>query len=456
MYSNTKMKFTLLDFAIILFVNFAFAQSKPTHFKTDIDFGGGTIISTFLDAKVTNSQFSITSPKDADVRIMGSKAKLGRVIGKAPKKGIIVTINGQQKADSLFGDTKIPMFGKLKFKGMIKNEILSGSFLNNDGVAIGTLHGVSSTENKIGHSYLYPLMMTTIRDNIYAKDALQNKDWTKFEKDIKKLCDNAHDDIELFMGFNILSQNLPFTHLTLAIMEETAGESDEKPSTTKSVVFEEKNSTTAYLQVKNFSQSEKELLAILPEIVANKAYKTLIIDLRDNGGGGISPAFALAKYIVTDDMEVGYFPTNKLQYSGYQPELFKTLPEVQPKSTEAFGNELRATPGVKLVFKKPDNAVFAGKLYVLTNGGTGSTCEPIVYALKQNKKATIVGENTYGGMLAASPYVVSGKYSLMIPIADFYTADGVRLDKVGVSPDVEVKSEDALSKALEIISSDKN
>ena len=71
--------------------------------------------------------------------------------------------------------------------------------------------------------------------------------------------------------------------------------------------------------------------------------------------------------------------------------------------------------------------------------------------LKNNKKATIIGERTYGGMLAASAFPVSGKYSLMLPVADFYTYDGVRLDKVGVSPDIEVKSEDALNKALEII-----
>ncbi|WP_300662813.1 S41 family peptidase, partial [Fluviicola sp.] len=147
----------------------------------------------------------------------------------------------------------------------------------------------------------------------------------------------------------------------------------------------------------------------------------------------------------------GYFPTNKLAYSGFQPELFTVLPELQPKSTSEFGNELKISPGVKLIFKKPTNPVFTGKIYILTNGYTASTCEPIVYALKSSKKAIIIGEKTYGGMLAASPFVVSGKYMLMLPIADFYTHDGVRLDKVGVSPDIEVKSEDAEKKALEII-----
>jgi peptidase S41-like protein len=458
MHDNTKMKFIVLNFALIFLFNFSYAQNNPTHFKSEIDFGSGIVISTFLDVAIGQDQFTITSPKNGDVRIMGSvKAKLGRLLGKFPKKGRIITIKGAQKKDSLFGDTYIPMFGKLKFKGIVKNEKLSGELLNNDGISMGTIHGVNSTEDKINYRPLYPKLLKTIQDNIYSPDVLKTKGWATFEKRIEKLCNEAHDDIELYFGFNILAQKLPFTHLTLLITEENLeGGDEETVSTQKSVVFEQKNSHTAYLQIKDFSRSQKELAAILPEITANAAFKNLIIDLRDNGGGGINAAFELAKYIVTDDMEVGYFPTNKLQYSGFEPELFRTLPAVQPIGTNAFGSQLRTSPGVKLIFKKPNNPVFTGNIYVLTNGNTGSTCEPIVYALKNLKKTTIIGERTAGAMLAASPFVVSGKYVLMLPIADFYTYDGIRLDKVGVRPDIEVKSEEALNKALEIINSDKN
>lgn len=450
MQNTTKMKFIVLNFALILLSIPSFAQNNPSRFKSDIDFGNGTIISTFLDVDIAQDEFTITSPKNADVRMMGGKAKLGRLLGKSPKKGRIITITGAQQKDSLFGDTNMPVFGKLKFKGIVKNETLSGELLNSEGKSVGKLQGVNSEEEKINFSELYPEILKTIKDNIYSKDALQTKGWKTFEKDFTELGNEAHDDIELFFGFNMLARKLPFTHLTLLIGGDEADD-EETPSTKQSVFFEEKNSTTAYLQIKNFSTSTDELLAALPKIVENTAYKNLIIDLRDNGGGGINAAFALAKYIVTEDLEVGYFPTNKLQYSGFEPELFKTLPAFQPKSTNEFGDELIKSPGVKLIFKKPANPVFTGNIYVLTNGGTGSTCEPIVYALKNRKKATIIGENTAGAMLAAYPFVVSGKYMLMLPIADFYTYDGVRLDKVGVSPNIEVKSEEALNKALEVI-----
>lgn len=451
MRRTSKSTFSVLCLLLIGLFHASTARSSPTHFKSDLDFGGGTVFTTFLDLTVGDGQFSITSPRNADVRIMGSKARLGRMLGKSPKKGIIMTIAGTERSDSLFGETKIPMIGKLRFRGAVTNNVLSGEFLNSDSVPIGTLRGAATTAYKIEYKQLHSKLLKTVQDNIYSASVVQTRDWARFGKRVEKLCNEAHDDVELYFGFNILTQKLPFTHLTMLIAQD-APEDEEPVRTTKSVVFEEKSSVTAYLQIRNFSTSKDELAEILPKIVGNPAYKNLIIDLRDNGGGGIDAAFELAKYIVTDDMEVGYFPTNKLAYSGYQPGLFSTLPELQPRSTQEFGEELRQSPGARLIFRKPTNPVFTGNLYVLTNGMTGSTCEPMVYALKNRKKATIIGEKTYGGMLAASPFVVSGKYMLMLPVADFYTYDGVRLDKVGVSPDIEVKSDKALNKALDVIS----
>lgn len=450
MRTNTKRTFIISNFALIAFFNFSFSQNNSTHFKSDLSFGG-TVFSTFLDVSTTQDQFTITSPKNADVRIFGGKAKLGRAMGKSPKKGIMVSISGQQKNDSLFGETTIPMVGKLKFKGILKNEKLSGVFLNTSGTAIGTLNGIPCAQDKIDYSFLSPILLKTIQDNIYSAKFLQTKEGKKFQKDIEKLCTTSHDDIELYFGFSLLAQKLPFSHTYLVIAQDTADD-DETTSTQKTVIFEEKNNTTAYLQIKNFSSSQQELAEILPKITANPNYKNLIVDIRNNPGGGIEAAFEFAKHITESDMEVGYFLTNKLDYDGYQPELFNTLPELHPKGTDEFTNELKTSPGAKMIFKKPQNAVFKGNIYLLTNGKSASTCEPIVYSLKKSKRAVIVGENTAGAMLAACSFPVSGKYTVILPIADFYTYDGVRLDKVGVAPDVEVPSEDALNKALELIS----
>jgi len=90
-------------------------------------------------------------------------------------------------------------------------------------------------------------------------------------------------------------------------------------------------------------------------------------------------------------------------------------------------------------------------MYILTNGNTASTCEPIVYVLKESERATIIGEKTAGAMLSATLFDIYGKYKLFLPIADFYTYDGVRLEGVGVKPNIETTSENALNKTLELI-----
>src|SRR5690606_17873659 len=114
----------------------------------------------------------------------------------------------------------ISMVGKLKFRGIINNGALDGVFQSNDGTDIGTLRGVVSAENKMDYRYLYPIILKTVEDNIYSSAVLQTKDWKKFKKKLEKTCTSAHDDIEIYFGFNILAQQLPFSHLNFTIGQD--------------------------------------------------------------------------------------------------------------------------------------------------------------------------------------------------------------------------------------------
>lgn len=170
------------------------------------------------------------------------------------------------------------------------------------------------------------------------------------------------------------------------------------------------------------------------------------MDLRGNAGGGIEAAFEFGKNILNQETEVGYFVTNK-----FNSKDLSKLPATKATTTNGFIEEMKNGKGAKLVFPKSDNAVFLGKLYILTDSKTASTCEPIVYVLKNTKRATIVGSNTAGAMLSAAPFQIFGKYKLILPIADFYTFDNIRLDQIGVTPDIETEPESALDKVLELI-----
>jgi C-terminal processing protease CtpA/Prc len=71
--------------------------------------------------------------------------------------------------------------------------------------------------------------------------------------------------------------------------------------------------------------------------------------------------------------------------------------------------------------------------------------------MKSHKLATIVGEKTAGAMLSATPFTLTDNYTLILPIADYYTADKLRLDQVGVEPDIEVASDKALEHVIGLI-----
>lgn len=443
---------TYLTILLLLLTSIGFAQKDQSTWKGEFDFGDGFSMTTFLKVNKDQNQVLITSPKNADIRLVGGfNARLGRLFGKSPKKGIVLRIESEQRGDSLFGIARLPMLGELEFIGVINDDELSGSFLKDDN-SIGRLISVKTQEERIDYTYLYPKILKITEDNIYSKKVLETKEWRKFQKQLKGLCSNAQDDIELFLGFNMMVPKLPFSHYNLFINNENT-ETTELNQNEPSVFFEEKTIETAYLEIRNFSTSEAELAAILPKIVENKNLRNLIIDLRNNGGGGIEAASVFSEYLNHDFIEVGYFPTNKLDYSGYDRKLFETLPESRPKTTDGFISELKVGQGAKLVIPKTDKEVFKGRIFILTSNNTASTCEPIVYVLKNNKRATIVGERTAGAMLSATYFEISGKYKLVLPLADFYTYDGIRIDQVGVEPDFHTSSDKALDKALELFAS---
>lgn len=418
------------------------------HWQTGITMGD-FLLSTYLTVTRKGDQVIITSPRNADRRLFGfSKSALARLMGKIPKKGRFLVIDAKQMNDSVIGPARMPIKGHVEFRGTIseKDNSLNGRFIK-DGEVIGALKGEKTTGRKNDYKSFYPIITDLTQKNIYSKQVLQSEEWEHFEKKLKNLTDNATDDIELFLGFSIYSAKLPFSHFYL--LPQTGEQSDISgvSPTEHNVIFEEKTPTIAYMNVKNFSSTQKEITEIFPRII-EKGYPNLIIDLRNNGGGGIEAATELAKYILKDSVFIGYFFTNRFSGNADDQAALNGLPLTHATTTDALIEELKTSPGVRFGAPKPTGQIYKGKIYVLTNKNTASTCEPVVYVLQQKKLATIIGEATAGAMLSSAYFTVQGRYKLVLPIADFLTSDFVRLEKKGVKPDIETTSDVALERAI--------
>jgi len=443
--------------SIILYSAVADAQERWNFRLTlgENEFGPVNTI-LYLDRDATT--FTMHSSQNGDKRILGyPKAILARATKKMNKGGVLLKMKDgkiiPQNAgtDSLYGIFSIPMVGVKRFKGIEKSGEITGALYDKD-IPMATLTG-ARVDPGFNHNYnhLPQLIFDTTRKYLFDKTLLDGRKWRKFEHKTRKLAAKAVDDVELFFGVNMLSPKLPFSHFNLMIMSPQQSNDQLKATSSGNVVWRELTAATAYVEIKSFGGEAGEMDSVFRQVLQHN-YKNLIVDLRNNPGGGLQAGIAFGKYVSHKEINAGYFVTNKW-FSNPGNRLhpdFESLPATQSTTTSEFIEELKTTSGKKLVLN-PGKDVFEGKIYLLTSHKTASTCEPIVYAMKTNKLATIVGEKTAGQMLSGTLIQLTDNYCLFLPIADYYTADKIRLDQVGVKPDIEIPADKALEHVLELI-----
>ena len=127
------------------------------------------------------------------------------------------------------------------------------------------------------------------------------------------------------------------------------------------------------------------------------------------------------------------------------------FPRVTSISSKDEFNSLIRDHGAFVGVVDPVQPIYRGPVVVLTNEKTASACEPLVAGLQEIKRATIVGERTAASMLWTTGFNVGDGWMLWIPTVDYLTEKGVRLDRVGVVPDIKAGSEAAPQAALKCL-----
>jgi carboxyl-terminal processing protease len=153
----------------------------------------------------------------------------------------------------------------------------------------------------------------------------------------------------------------------------------------------------------NSSEQIKEKIKKLNKVQNLKGY---ILDLRNNPGGLLSQAIKISDFFL-ENGEI-----------------------VSTKSRKVSENR-------KWFAKKGD--IIGGKiLIVLINYGSASASEIVAGALKDHKRAILLGENSYGKGSVQSIIPLKNKGAIRLTIAKYYLPSGKSISEVGVTPDIEV------------------
>lgn len=185
-------------------------------------------------------------------------------------------------------------------------------------------------------------------------------------------------------------------------------------------------SDAAVLRIPTFSTgySRENVESLLTE--AAKA-KTLVLDLRSNGGGAVNNLQHLLNLLIPAGTDYGTYVRRRtlddyLKENADKPSDLLTIAKWSP--THARTRQLKMAP-------------FTGKIAVLINRGSASASEITAAALRDVRGAKLVGTKSRGAVLASVFGKLADGYELQYPVSDYVTIKGVRLEGTPLVPDVE-------------------
>jgi hypothetical protein len=204
--------------------------------------------------------------------------------------------------------------------------------------------------------------------------------------------------------------------------------------------------SVGYIAIQSFEDGPEVVARIDQAFAALDRNESLIVDLRGNGGGTLSAAMRLGDHILPRPMPVGYFASRQ----GLIDRKLTSIDQLDPSAlstfagygSEEFGRAMAEKGAVMLVSGGRAPRRYSGKVVVLIDEYCFSASEALASVVKETKAATLIGRKTPGLMLAASFLPIDGGWTLVLPIWDFRTAQGVKVEGRGVEPDLKVKYKD--------------
>ncbi len=162
-----------------------------------------------------------------------------------------------------------------------------------------------------------------------------------------------------------------------------------------------------YLRLTSFNENSSDQIEDkIIEINKNKNLKAYILDLRNNPGGLLSQAIKITDFFL-DSGEI-----------------------VSTKGRKSYEN--------RKWFAKNGDITNGKALIILINYGSASASEIVAGALKDHKRAIVIGENSYGKGSVQSILPLKNNGAIRLTVSKYYLPSGDSISEVGVGPDIEI------------------
>ena len=164
-----------------------------------------------------------------------------------------------------------------------------------------------------------------------------------------------------------------------------------------------------YVKLKSFNENSDKQFIKLVKKFEKQNLKGYIIDLRNNPGGLLNQAITITDFF----LEKG----------------------------EIVSTRGRRTSETRKFFARTGDGVKGKPVIVLINNGSASASEIFAGALKDHKRAIILGENSYGKGSVQSIIPLKNGGGIRLTISKYYLPSGKSISEVGVSPDIVIEEE---------------
>ena len=161
-----------------------------------------------------------------------------------------------------------------------------------------------------------------------------------------------------------------------------------------------------YIRLTAFNENSSSQIKKISEFKKDKSIEGYILDLRNNPGGLLSQAVKISDFFLSDG------------------EIVSTKSRKEGENRKWFANRGDIIDGKTLI--------------VLINGGSASASEIVAGALKDHKRAILLGESSFGKGSVQSIIPLKNRGAIRLTISKYYLPSGKSISEVGVSPDIVV------------------